>query len=120
MLQAALDGNSGDHYLETQLDAADATRLAASTVLDSKTRGVTVKIVNGGDEAMEINIRLAGLASDVTMKATKTVLTGPDADAENEDGNAPVVKPEASTESVKPIFPYTAPANSLTVYRINR
>jgi alpha-L-arabinofuranosidase len=54
------------------------------------------------------------------MKATRTVLTGPDADAVNDDGKAPVVKPEESTESVKAAFTYTAPANSLTIYPINR
>ena len=54
------------------------------------------------------------------MKATKTVLTGPNADAVNEDGKAPVIKPEQSTESIEPTFRYTAPANSLTVFRIDR
>jgi hypothetical protein len=54
------------------------------------------------------------------MKAAQTILTGPDADTVNEDGKAPVVKLELSTESVKPVFTYTAPANSLTVYRVKR
>ena len=63
---------------------------------------------------------MTGLASDVTMKATKIILTGPDADAMNEDGKTPVVEPETSTEFVKPAFAYTAPAYSFTVYRITR
>jgi alpha-L-arabinofuranosidase len=119
-VQQLFGQNSGDRYLETRLDAPDATKLTASTVLDYKTGDLIVKIVNGDNESREINIKLAGLASNVTMKATKTVLTGPDADAVNEDGKTPVVKPEASTESIKPAFTYIAPANSLTVYRIDR
>ncbi len=119
-VQQLFGQNSGDRCLETRLDAPEATKLTASTVLDSTTGDLIVKIVNGDDEPREINVRLAGLASDVTMKATRTVLTGPDADAVNEDGEAPVVKPEASTESVKSDFTYTAPANSLTVYRIEQ
>jgi hypothetical protein len=54
------------------------------------------------------------------MKATRTVLTGPDADAVNEDGRASVIEPQASAESAKPVFACTAPANSLTVHRIDR
>jgi alpha-L-arabinofuranosidase len=119
-VQQLFGQNSGDRYLEATLDADGATRLAASSVSDSKTGDLIVKIVNGDDTSREINIRLAGLPSDVTMKATRTVLTGPDADAVNEDGKAPVVKPQTSTESVTPAFAYTAPASSLTVYRINR
>jgi alpha-L-arabinofuranosidase len=119
-VQQLFGQNSGDHYLETTLEADGATKLTASSVLDSKTGDLIVKIVNGNDEPREINIRLAGLASDVTMQATKTVLTGPNADAVNEDGKAPVVKPVVSTESVKVDFTCTAPANSLTVYRIDR
>jgi alpha-L-arabinofuranosidase len=89
-------------------------------VVDSKTGDLIIKIVNGDDEPREINIRLVGLASNATMKATKTVLTGPDADAVNDDGKAPVVEPHESTESLLSAFTCTAPANSLTIYRINR
>jgi alpha-L-arabinofuranosidase len=53
------------------------------------------------------------------MKAVKTVLTGPDADAVNEDGKKPVVKPETSEESVSSRFTAAVPAHSLTVYRID-
>jgi alpha-L-arabinofuranosidase len=119
-VQQLFGQNSGDRYLETHLDAPDATKLAVSSVSDSKTGDLIVKIVNGADESTEINIRLTGLASDVTMKATRVILAGPDADAVNEDGKTPVVKPQASTESVRPVFTYTAPANSLTIYRISR
>jgi len=119
-VQQLFGQNSGDRYVETTLNAEDATKLAASSVVDSRTGDMIVKIVNGDDEPVDINIRLAGLPSDVSMKATKTVLTGPDADAVNADGETPVIEPEVSTESVEPAFVYMAPANSLTVYRIDR
>jgi alpha-N-arabinofuranosidase len=108
------------HYFDNKLDAAGATKLTASTVLDSKTGDVIIKIVNGDDTPREINIRLGGLSSKAKVKATKTVLTGPNAVAVNEDGKAPVVKPEAFTESVNPSFTFTVPANSSIVYRIDR
>ena len=119
-VQQLFGQNSGDHYLDTHLDAPDATRLTASAVVDSNSGDLIVKIVNGDDEPRDINIRLAGLLSDVTMKATKIVLTGPDADAVNENGKAPVIKPEVSAESPKSVFAYAAPANSLTVFRVDR
>ncbi|MBE0538045.1 MAG: alpha-N-arabinofuranosidase [Phycisphaerae bacterium] len=117
-VQQIFGQNSGDRCLETRLDAAEATKLAVSSVVDSKTRDLIVKIVNGADESAQINIRLAGLPSEVSMQAAKTLLTGPDADAVNQDGKSPAVQPEYSTESVGPVFTYTAPANSLTVFRI--
>ncbi len=119
-VQQLFGQNSGDRYLETILDAGAEAKLAASSVVNSRTGDLIVKIVNGADEPMEMNVRLAGLPSDVSMKATKTVLTGPDADAVNEDGKTPVVKPDESTESLKAAFTCTAPAHSLTVYRIDR
>lgn len=111
--------NSGDRYLETRLDAPGATKLAASSVVDSKTGDLIVKVVNGNDKPVEMNIQLAGLLSEASMQAVKTVLTGPDADAVNKDGGPPAVKPESSTETVKPEFAYAVPANSFTVFRIN-
>ena len=118
-VQMLFGQNSGDRYLESRLEAPEATKLTSSTVLDSKTGDLIVKIVNGDDEPRDINIQLAGLASDVTVKATKTVLTGPDADVINEDGETPVIKPEVSNESVKASFTCAVPAHSLTVYRID-
>lgn len=112
--------NCGDHYLETTLNADHSKTLAASSVIDSESGDLIVKIVNGAEEPVAIDIRLAGLPSDVSMKAVKTVLTGPDADAVNKDGEPPVVKPENSTETIKPNFAYFAPAHSLTVFRVTR
>ncbi|MBN1780355.1 alpha-N-arabinofuranosidase [bacterium] len=119
-VQQLFGQNGGDRALEFELDAPEAARLAASTVLDSKTGDIIVKIVNGDDTARDIHIRLEGLDSDSEMKAIRTVLTGPDADAVNEDGKDPVVRPEASGVSAGPDFACNVPANSLIIYRIER
>lgn len=119
-VQRIFGHNSGDRCVETTPDADAAKKLAVSSVIDSQTGDLIVKIVNGAEEPAELDIRLAGLPTDVSMKAVKTVLTGPDADAVNRDGEPPVVRPESSTATVTPAFAYTAPACSLTVFRIDR
>jgi alpha-L-arabinofuranosidase len=119
-VQQLFGQNSGDRYLETAFGPADTRRLAASTVIDSKSGDLILKIVNGNGEPVEIAIRLAGLPSGVSMKAVKTVLTGPDADAANRDGEPPAVEPKTSTETIEPSFAYNAPAYSLTFFRIHR
>lgn len=119
-VQRIFGHDSGDRCLETTFDAADTKWLAASSVIDSKSGDLIVKIVNGAEKPAEIDVRLVGLPTGVSMKAVKTVLTGPDADSVNKDGEPPVVRPESSTETVTPAFAYTAPACSLTVFRINR
>src|SRR6185312_15104697 len=54
--------NSGDTYLETMIaPGAKPTALTASTVRDSKSGDVIVKIVNGAGAPAELKIELAGL-----------------------------------------------------------
>ncbi len=117
-VQQIFGQNSGDQCLETIIAPEQPKMLTASSVIDSKTGDLIVKIVNGADQPADISVRLAGLSQEASMKAVKTVLTGPDANAVNEDGKSPAVKPAVSTETVKPVFAYTAPAHSLTVFRI--
>ncbi|MFC1551177.1 alpha-L-arabinofuranosidase C-terminal domain-containing protein [Candidatus Latescibacterota bacterium] len=119
-VQQLFGQNSGDRCLDTKLDTAGAAKLASSSVVDTKTGDVIIKIVNGADEQAEINVRLAGIQSGSSLKAIRTVLTGPNADVANEDGKAASVKPESVSETVKSAFAYTAPSNSLTVFRITR
>ena len=110
--------NSGDTYLETVLSAASAPRkLAASSVRDSRSGHVIIKIVNGADAPVPLMVKLAGLAVG-EIQATRTVLTGSAADAFNDDGQPPAVKPVSNDVALKPTFDYEAPANSLTVFRI--
>ena len=119
-VQQLFGQNGGDQYLESKLEKAGATRLAVSTVRDSQSGDIIIKIVNGDDTPGKVNINLIGVPFKKKLKATRTILTGPNADAENKDGEAPVVKPEISTESVTSAFTCTAPANSLTIYRIHQ
>jgi alpha-L-arabinofuranosidase len=87
-------------------------------VRDSDSGDIIVKIVNGADVPAALAIELAG-RSGGEFKATKTVLTGADADAYNEDGQPPAVKPVASEVTITSTFDYQAPAYSLTVFRFS-
>ena len=110
--------NSGDTYFETVLSTPSGPRkLAASSVRDSTSGHLIIKIVNGEDAPIPLTVTLAGLAA-ADIRSTRTVLTGSDADAFNEDGRPPVVKPVSDDMTLKPTFDYDAPANSLTVFRI--
>ena len=110
--------NSGDAYLETALSAAAGPRkLAASSVRDTKSGDLIIKIVNGADAPAPLTVTLAGLAA-AESQATRTVLTGSAPDAFNEDAQPPAVKPISSDVTLKPRFDYEAPANSLTLFRI--
>jgi alpha-L-arabinofuranosidase len=117
-VQQLFGQNSGDTYLPTTLDAtAKPPTLAASAVRDSKSGHLIIKIVNGASAPAALKIELAGLAAE-ELRATRTVLSGADADAFNDDGRPPAVKPIASEVTLKPTFDYEAPAHSLTVLRI--
>jgi alpha-L-arabinofuranosidase len=118
-VQQLFGQNSGDTLLATTLDAtARPVTLTASAVRDSKSGHIIVKIVNGASDPASLVVEFAGLAAG-EVKATRTVLTGADADAFNEDGRLPAVKPVASEVTIKPAFECEAPANSLTVFRIH-
>lgn len=119
-VQQLFGQNSGDTYLETTItpEASPAT-LAASAVRDSKSGDLILKLVNGGNAPAGMKVTLAGLPTG-TLRATRTVLTGADADAYNEDGQPPAVRPVASELTVGPIFDYEAPPHSLTVFRVRR
>lgn len=111
--------NSGDIYLETHLASGSTPRLAASAVRNGKTGPLAIKIVNGGDAAISLNLEIRGV-KDSDMRGTRTVLTGPSADAVNEDGRPLAIQPVTIEVSVKPNFEYIAPANSLTVFRFGQ
>ncbi len=110
--------NSGDEYLQTVIHSnSKQSKLAVSTVRDSKSGDIIIKIVNGADEPTALKVEIKGLM-DRDWRAIQTVLTGSSADLFNEDGQPLKVKPVASDVTIKPTFDYEAPTNSLTVYRI--
>lgn len=117
-VQQLFGRNSGDRSVPTTLEAtAQPPMLATSTVRDAKTGDLIVKIVNGAATPAALTLQLLG-GSAGERKATRTILTGPNADAFNEDGKTPAVQPVASEVVLKPKFDFDAPANSLTVFRI--
>jgi len=118
-VQKLFGQNSGDRYLQTEVRCVPGVKLTASAVVDSKSGNLIVKIVNGEDRPLEINVRLDG-GSSPDMKATRTVLAGANADAENTIGRQPAVVPESTEVIIHSVFTYPAPAASLTVFRIRK
>jgi alpha-L-arabinofuranosidase len=115
-VQQLFGQNSGQTQLPATLDAtAKPPMLAASAVRDAA--GLLIlKIVNGAATAAPLKIELAGLPRG-NRPVTRTVLTGASADAFNEEGKPPAVKPVADEVTLAPDFAYEAPAHSLTVFR---
>jgi alpha-N-arabinofuranosidase len=108
--------NAGDTYLATATDATTG-RLAASTVRDSQSGDVIMKIVNGDDTARPLKIKFSG-GKNLPATAVQTVFAAPSADVVNEDGAPPAVTPQTGTISIAADFAYEAPANSLTIIRV--
>jgi len=107
--------NGGDTYLPTAV--SDPKEFAASSVHDGATGDLIVKLVNGSSTPKPLRIELNGVTT-LPRSATKTVLTGANADAVNPDGGAPAAMPEVSPIEVGQAFDYEAPPNSLTVIRL--
>jgi len=109
--------NSGDHYYENVVNFSKKdTTLAASTVMDSKTGDVIIKMVNAGKvpKSMEVNLsKFKNRASSAKL----TVLTGAP-EAENTFDNPDNVVPVTEEYGVDKKFMYSAPAMSLSVIRI--
>jgi alpha-L-arabinofuranosidase len=107
--------NGGDTYLLTTV--SDSKEFAASAVRDRATADLIVKLVNGADTSKSLRIKLNGVAT-LSRSATKTVLTGTNADVVNPDGGTPAAKPEMSSIEVGQAFDCEAPPNSFTVIRM--
>lgn len=119
-VQQLFGRNSGDTYLETTIDSTAAgRRLAASTVRDSKSGDLIVKVVNGGDASVPLAVAIKGVTEN-SLRGTRTVLTGQSPDAFNDDGREPAVKPVSDEVTLNSSFSYEAPAYSLTVFRFTR
>ena len=112
-VQRLFSTNMGDLYLPTTVsDPA----FAVSTVRDGKTGDLILKIVNTDAAPKPLRARLSGV-KNLAPSATKTVLTG-DPLAVNDFGTPHPLVPETSPITVGESFDYEAPANSLTVIRI--
>ncbi|BET68539.1 hypothetical protein ASA1KI_34570 [Opitutales bacterium ASA1] len=111
--------HAGDSWVRTAFtDLPIGAKLAASTVRDSASGDVIVKIVNGEAAPRALSLRIEGLAKvGAPVSARHIVFAGADADVFNIDGEPPAVAPREGTFPVSPKFDYTAPAHSLTILR---
>jgi alpha-L-arabinofuranosidase len=91
--------------------------VTASTVRDTQSGDVIVKIVSKADAAVPAKIDLRSLGS-VPSKAACTVLSG-DPMAENRFGRAPSVLPKTVELEVSDEFEYAIPPHSLSIIRIH-
>jgi alpha-L-arabinofuranosidase len=106
--------HNGDAYLTTTVDdSSKPASFAASSVRDSKTGDLILKLVNGSNAPKPLRVELTG-ARRLPATAMKTVLASPNANDDNERA----VRPVTGSLAISPTFNYEAPANSLTVIRI--
>lgn len=92
--------------------------VTASTVRDTETGDVIMKIVCKSDTAISAKLDLRG-AGSLRADAVKTVLSG-NATAENRFGETPSVLPKETEIQVSETFDYEIPPHSLTVIRMKR
>lgn len=116
-VQRLFSVNAGDRYLDTALDGdKENGRLAASSVRDSASGDLILKIVNGDDAPKTLQIKLQG-EKRLPRRAEVTVLAG-EADQVNDYAGNRLLKAKTFALPVASSFSYPAPANSLTVLRI--
>ncbi len=110
--------HGGDRYLDSTLtDVPDDSKLVASTVYDSTSGHVILKIVNGDDSPASLDLQLRGPLKNSEALARRVVLTGPTLDSVNEDGQPPAIAPSEDQIKLTPSQALTVPAHSLTVLR---
>lgn len=120
-VQQLFGQNSGDICLDTRLSAeAVPPTLAASAVRDSMSGDLIVKVVNGASTPVSLDIQLPALPVAAGLEVIKTVLTGPELDAVNDDARPPVVKPEIARLTLKSTSGLEVPASSLLVLRFKQ
>ena len=90
---------------------------AFSTVRDSASGDLILKLVNGVASPRPLRIELRGLPR-LPSEAIRIVFTSADADLANEDARPPVARPETTRVPVSSDFVYEVPANSLSLFRI--
>ena len=119
-VQKLFSRNSGDKWVESRAKTSSNGEipkdLAYSTVRESGSGDLIIKIVNGANSVCPIRLELQG-SQPVPAQASRIILSASDANIANEDGHPPV-HAETSSVTVAPAFDYEAPANSLTILRL--
>ena len=113
-IRCFLDGKLMHEYDNTGFKPRQP--ISASTLVDSKTGDVIVKLVNVGSAVQPVVLRF-GDNVKLSPEATKTVLTG-DPMAVNTIDVAPRVKPVISPMRINATTKLEAPAHSLTIIRV--
>jgi len=117
-VQQMFGQNSGDHALPLHIDGlANGKRLAVSSVRDSHSGDLIVKIVNGEDSAQPLRLDLQGWSGQ--PQAELSVLSGK-ADTVDSWDHPTAAIPKTSAIKVGSPFEYNAPAESLSVIRLHR
>ncbi len=117
-VQKVLGNSGGDIYLDTTVDGVGG-RFAASTVKDSATGNIYIKLVNGEDKRRVLRIELKGRTS-TKSQAAMLVISGKDANKVNagRDDAVGEILPVVDKQGVGSSFELTVEPNSLTVIRI--
>jgi alpha-N-arabinofuranosidase len=116
-VQQMFSGNAGDRYLPNSVsNAAPDAELAFSSVRDSRTGDLILKLVNTGLGLKSLHIELSGTRT-FAPNVIKTVLTGDPSAVNTLETPQPLV-PQTSTIAAGPTFDYEVPPYSLTVIRI--
>jgi alpha-N-arabinofuranosidase len=116
-VQKLFGHHAGDRYLASSL-SAESQRLAVSSVRDTASGDVILKLVNGGDQPKPLQIQLDG-ANRLASKAELIVLSGKPDDT-NDYAAGRLMKPKTTSIKVGASFTYSAPANSLSIVRIKK
>jgi alpha-L-arabinofuranosidase len=116
-VQQMFSHHAGDTYLTTNV--ADAPDFTASTVRDTATGDLIIKLVNGANSARPVHVAING-AGMLPNEATRVFLAGNDPSATNEPAGSSLSIPITTTLRIAPEFDCEAPANSLTVIRIGK
>ncbi|MDQ8184322.1 alpha-L-arabinofuranosidase C-terminal domain-containing protein [Pelagicoccus sp. SDUM812002] len=117
-VQRLFSVNSGDTALPFSFrEVEDGEKLVASVVRDSKSGDIIVKVVNGEPEAISSSIDLSsGKETQYDLKSV--VFSHENADAVNQDGEAPQAVTVVESGEVRSQFEREFPANSLTILRL--
>ncbi len=115
-VQQMFGQNSGDMLLQSDWKGSEKPeKLVASVVKNSEMGESILKIVNGEDSAITISVSLEGVDADTQLQARHILLTGPEPDAINEDGEPECVRPVASEMKLSGETLLQVPAHSLLI-----
>ena len=117
-VQKILGNTGGDFYCETTADNVSG-RFAASTVKDSDTGTIYIKLVNGEEKSRTVTVHLKGVTG-LNPQASKLVIGGSDPNKVNtgREDVADDIRPVVEKQRIGASFEMKLAPCSLTVIRI--